>query len=69
MNTQQVERLLINLERIADALEEQNKKINEVDKTLTCIDAELNDLMGDGYTIESICANLHHNGDDDEARD
>ena len=69
MNTQQVERLLINLERIATALEEQNKKINELDKTLTCIDAELNDMMGDGYTIESICANLHNSGDDDEARD
>ena len=69
MNTKQVERLLINLERIADALEEQNKKINELDKTLACIDAELNDMMGDGYTLESICANLHNSGDDDEARD
>ena len=58
MNTQQVERLLINLERIATALEEQNKKINELDKTLTCIDAELNDMMGDGYTLEDICNHL-----------
>ena len=58
MNTQQVERLLINLERIATALEEQNKKINELDKALTCIDAELNDMMGDGYTLEDICNQL-----------
>lgn len=57
------------MDKFLDLLEKQNNLLAEIDKTLTCIDAELNDLMGDGYTLESICANLQNSGDDDETRD